>query len=295
MNTATATTPSAPSAAEVELRRSVINVDDVAIRCLEAGTGSPVVYLHGSEGLRLSITHRAIAQSHRLIALELPGFGWTPARTAHDGARASNHGARTTYDGSRTAYDGARAMAATVARALDSLGIEACAFMGHALGADVALWLAIDRPALATSLILLAPTAIRPVDSGISGKPPLTVPAPNPAHLWFSEPDANGEPAHAQQAAPPSGGPARDAEFEKAMAGIAVPVLALFGTRSTVVSTDAARLYSTLLPKCFTTMVYDAGHDIDLDRPDAVTAVVKNFLQHGETFIVNRDNAIINP
>ena len=79
------------------------------------------------------------------------------------------------------------------------------------------------------------------------------------------------------------------------MAGIAVPVLALFGTRSTVVSTDAARLYSTLLPKCFTTMVYDAGHDIDLDRPDAVTAVVKNFLQHGETFIVNRDNAIINP
>ena len=93
----------------------------------------------------------------------------------------------------------------------------------------------------------------------------------------------------------PFGGPARDAEFEKAMAGIAVPVLALFGTRSTVVSTDAARLYSTLLPKCFTTMVYDAGHDLDLDRPDAVTAVVKNFLQHGETFIVNRDNAIINP
>ena len=79
------------------------------------------------------------------------------------------------------------------------------------------------------------------------------------------------------------------------MGGVAVPVLVLFGTRSVIVSTDAAREYTRALPKCFSTLVYDAGHDIDLDRPEAVAAVVRNFLQNGESFIVNRDNGMINP
>ena len=79
------------------------------------------------------------------------------------------------------------------------------------------------------------------------------------------------------------------------MRDIAAPALALFGTRSAIVSTDAARDYVATMRKCFATMVYDAGHDIDLDRPDAVAAVTINFLQNGESFIVNRDNGMINP
>ena len=163
--------------------------------------------------------------------------------------------------------------------------------MGHSLGADVALWLAIDHPALARSLILVAPMAIRPEDSGIGGARPLVVAAHKPENLWVDE-SSNPSPT---DRSPGPGGPPRDAELEKAMAGIAIPVLALFGTRCPVISTDAAREYSRQIPKCFTTMVYDAGHEIDLDRPDAVLSVAGNFLKHGESFIVNRDSAMIHP
>lgn len=255
------------------VKSSTVRADGIDIRFLEAGIGRPLIYLHGAGGLRLSVTHRALASKRRLIAVELPGFGKTAASAAHGTARG---------------------VAATMARALQALGVEECDLMGHSLGANVALWLAIDHPSLAGALILVAPTAIRPEDSGIGGARPHEVAAQNPEHLWVNEASAVSNDS-VQDLVQKLGGPPRDAELEKSMAGLAIPVLALFGTRCMVVSTDAAREYNRGIPKCFTTMVYDAGHEIDLDRPEAVTALVGNFLQHGETFIVNRDNAMINP
>jgi len=273
VSTASVSHTTAPTVTTPAIKFSTVKADGIDIRCLEAGSGKPLVYLHGSSGLRLSATHRALASNHRLIALELPGFGKTAAKTAHGTARG---------------------IATTMAAALHAMGVEECDLMGHSLGANVALWLAIDHPTLARSLILVAPTAIRPEDSGIGGARPFVVTAHKPEHLWIDESSATSNPSMRELAQKLSG-PQRDAELEKAMAGIAIPVLALFGTRCMVVSTDAAREYNRGIPKCFTTMVYDAGHEIDLDRPDAVTSVVGNFLEHGETFIVNRDSAMINP
>lgn len=230
----------------------------------------PLVCLHGAGRLRLSATHRALAGQYRLIALELPGFGASHANASP------------------------RAVAGFMAGALKALAVDRCALMGHGIGADIALWMAIDQPAIATTLILVSPTAIRPPASGIGGSLPRNIPAINPAHIWFGDPVAPGVQAGGGDGNLHDYAP-RNPELEMAMGSISVPALALFGTRSAVVSTDAARHYNILMPKCFTTMVYDAGQDMDFDRPDAVTSVVKNFLQHGESFIVNRDNAIINP
>ena len=250
---------------------STVIVDGIKIRSLEAGAGTPLVCLHGAEGLRLSATHRALAGHYRLIALELPAIGDSLAKASE------------------------RAIAATMAKALKVLDIDSCALMGHGVGANIALWMAIDQPTIATTLVLVSPTAIRPQASGISGSLPRNIPESNPAHVWFSDPVTLEKPATSTDPDDFLNGPPRDPEIEKAMGSVSIPVLALFGTRSTLVSTDAARYYNLLMQKCFTTMVYDAGQDIDFDRPDAVTSVVKNFLQHGESFIVNRDNAIINP
>jgi len=274
VNTASAQEKSTTISQAPALKWASAHADGIEIRCLEAGAGSPLVYLHGGGGFRLSVAHRAFAECHRLVALELPGFGKTPAHASHTSARA---------------------IAATIARALESLGIDVCALMGHSVGANIALWLAIDHPALVSSLILVAPTAFRPEASGIGGSLPHEIPAQDAAHLWFGELASSQEQTSMRELARSLSGPGTDPDLAKAMGGLAIPVLALFGTRSSVVSTDAAREYSRSIPKCFTTMVYDAGHDIDLDRPDAVTAVVENFLQHGESFIVNRENAIINP
>lgn len=270
----TATMNKASDTPRPAIAATSINVDGIDIRCLQAGAGDPLVYLHGAGGLRLSMTHRALAEKYRLSALELPGFGRTAAIDAHTSARS---------------------IAATVAKAIKALGISRCVLMGHSLGANVALWIAADMPDLVGTLVLVAPTAIRPEASPDAPYLPREVAAPDPANIWFGEPVSTQlQTAMRDRARNLSGAP-RDPELLQALIKIAVPVLALFGTRSTVVSTDAAREYTARLPKCFATMVYDAGHDIDMERPDAVAALVKNFLQHGEGFIVNRDNGMIHP
>jgi hypothetical protein len=41
--------------------------------------------------------------------------------------------------------------------------------------------------------------------------------------------------------------------------------------------------------------MYDAGHEVDADRPEAFVSVVNNFLQHHEAFLMNRQSGLINP
>jgi len=264
----------APGATGPAITTTSIHVDGIDVRCLQAGAGDPLVYLHGAGGLRLSMAHRALAEKHRLIALELPGFGKTAADHAHTSARA---------------------IATTMANALKALGISRCILMGHSLGANVALWMTIDNPELVSALVLIAPTAIRPEASPDAPFLPREVAMPNPGNIWFGEPVSTQIETAMRDRARKLSSAIRDPELSQAMAKVATPVLALFGTRSTVVSTDAAREYTALLQKCFATLVYDAGHDIDMERPEAVASVVGNFLQHGESFIVNRDDGMIHP
>jgi pimeloyl-ACP methyl ester carboxylesterase len=52
-----------------DFRESFVTADDVRIRYLEAGQGSPVVHLHGAGGLMLTWRTRLRRQSAR--------WGWT--------------------------------------------------------------------------------------------------------------------------------------------------------------------------------------------------------------------------
>ena len=49
--------------------------DGFSIRYMEAGSGPVIVSLHGANGFRLSRTHDMLAESHRVIVVEVPGFG----------------------------------------------------------------------------------------------------------------------------------------------------------------------------------------------------------------------------
>jgi pimeloyl-ACP methyl ester carboxylesterase len=89
----------------------------------------------------------------------------------------------------------------------------------------------------------------------------------------------------------PSSGPDIDLPLEELKA----PTLVLFGTRDQVVKPETGRIYARRLPKCFYTLVYDAGHDIGADRPQALLAVVRDFLEHREKFLVPHGSSVINP
>jgi pimeloyl-ACP methyl ester carboxylesterase len=89
--------------------------------------------------------------------------------------------------------------------------------------------------------------------------------------------------------------PPRDPELEGQLPSLNIPVLVLFGTKDRSIPPEMGRIYRELLPSCHFVLVYDAGHAIDMDRPEAFASVVGDFLQRREGFVVDRQSTLINP
>jgi pimeloyl-ACP methyl ester carboxylesterase len=90
-------------------------------------------------------------------------------------------------------------------------------------------------------------------------------------------------------------GAARDGELEERMRGIETPVLVLFGTMDHIIPSEMGRHYKALLPHCHLIFVYDAGHAIAAERPEAFTEAVADFLTRQEAFVVTRRGTMIFP
>lgn len=116
-----------------------IDVEGVRLHYLVRGEGAPIVLLHGNgtmiEDWLVSGLLDKLAQSHRVVAFDRPGFGhssrprsriWTPA-----------------------------AQARLIAAALDELKIEKPLVVGHSFGTLVAVALALDHPKSLSGLVIL--------------------------------------------------------------------------------------------------------------------------------------------
>jgi pimeloyl-ACP methyl ester carboxylesterase len=90
-------------------------------------------------------------------------------------------------------------------------------------------------------------------------------------------------------------GPNRDPDLEGRLAALSVPTLVLFGTEDRLIPTEMGRIYREIMPNCNLIYVYDAGHHIDADRPEAFAGVVSDFLERHEQFVVTRTSSVINP
>lgn len=90
-------------------------------------------------------------------------------------------------------------------------------------------------------------------------------------------------------------GPPRDAELEGAMRELHVPTLVLFGTEDRLTPPELGRHYREILPNCSFVIVYDAAHAIYDDRPEAFAAIVADFVEHREQFVVRRESGLLYP
>ena len=121
-------------------RGAFVEVDGVRLHYVEKGTGSPVVLLHGNQAMAEDFTISGlfdlVAQQHRVIAFDRPGFGyserprekiWTPS-----------------------------AQADLIRKALVKLGVETPVVVGHSWGTLVALAYAVEHPANTAALLLLS-------------------------------------------------------------------------------------------------------------------------------------------
>ena len=105
----------------VQTRRERISV-------LEAGQGDPILCLHGLGGTKASFlsTVNALADSHRVIAADLPGFGDSdkPIGAAYDAPYFSR----------------------AVARLLDALELERAHLVGNSMGGRIAIEVGLREP-----------------------------------------------------------------------------------------------------------------------------------------------------
>jgi pimeloyl-ACP methyl ester carboxylesterase len=127
------------STAPERLRFESLRTSAGKISILGAGGGEPVVCVHGLGGTKASFlpTVAALADSYRVIALDLPGFGESDKPIA-------------------APYD-APYFAKAVAAVLDSLEIENAHLIGNSLGGRVALELGLLSPERVRRLVLLSP------------------------------------------------------------------------------------------------------------------------------------------
>jgi pimeloyl-ACP methyl ester carboxylesterase len=82
---------------------------------------------------------------------------------------------------------------------------------------------------------------------------------------------------------------------EPKLAGLNVPTLVVFGTRDDISSPGLGRVYRAQMPNCNFVLVYDAGHEVAAERPEAFSSLVGDFLERREAFIVSRKSSLLNP
>ncbi len=113
-----------------------VQVADMNIAFIEAGSGQPLIFVHGNYSSR----RWALNQLHdppegwRVIALDMPNFGESDPLTAEISIQA---------------------YADAVVGFADALGLETFALHGHSLGGSVAQTIAVSVPERVTHMILL--------------------------------------------------------------------------------------------------------------------------------------------
>ena len=125
----------------------------VRIHCVVAGSGPPLVYVHGAKGstfdFTLSVGPR-LAQKYTAVAMDRPGSGYSGRPVAGG--------------------NGPEAQAAVLRAAAAQLGLERPLLVGHSFGAAVALAWALDAPDDVAAVVTLGAYALP-----LGGPPPWVV------------------------------------------------------------------------------------------------------------------------
>ena len=112
----------------MKVRAGTLSVAGIKTHYLRAGSGEPVVLLHGlgasSYSWRFAVP--ALADRFDVIAPDLPGFGRSDKPWDHDYSVAGQH--------------------RWVMSFLDGLGVKKARFVGNSMGGVISLWAALETP-----------------------------------------------------------------------------------------------------------------------------------------------------
>jgi pimeloyl-ACP methyl ester carboxylesterase len=275
-----------------EHQRWVI-LDGQPVNVIELGSsGSPLVFVHGLSGSWPNWLEQlpVLAAKHRVIALDLPGFGHSPMPTE-----------QISISGYARLLD----------RLLDTLELDAAAIVGNSMGGFIGAELAIAFPQRVERLVLVSAAGISTYDhrgavrtvpvlrraerilaaytawmasksDTVARRPRLRDatlnvvtrhPSRLPAALAAEQLRGSGKPGFMQ---------ALEAnltyDFRERLPEIACPTLIVWGEDDRLINARDAAVFAELIPDSRVVMYADTGHMSMLERPTAFNALLEEFL-----------------
>jgi pimeloyl-ACP methyl ester carboxylesterase len=217
------------------------------------GRGRALVYLHPAGGLRWTRFLNEISKSRAVHMPTFPGFDGTP-----------------TEEGLHSRRDLAR----LVAEYIDGVG-KPLDVMGCSFGGAVALWLAIERPDCVDHLVLESPGGLQSIDRAY------------PEKIDFEEKAEEIQAQNRSMLARYGAEDGIDPELHQNLDKVQAVTLILSGTEDRIVGKESVQLLKSRLRHAFLVYVWDAAHNIEVDQPGRMLALVQSFLERSDAFVVN--------
>lgn len=288
--------PISPDEIWSPLPRQHITVDGVDIAYVDSGgTGSPIVFVHGLSSYTSFWEYQipAFTGEHRVLALDLPGYGAS--------ARPDAPCTPPWY-------------ANVVSAWMTAVGVDKATVVGHSMGGQIALTLAITAPERVERLVLSAPAGLEPFNPGAAkfmkdfwterraiGTTEEQVRA-NFLTQVFNRRDAGVERlieervrlglsprfAGTSVAVARSVAGMLDYPVRERLGQVKVPTLVVFGTADRMIpnpiftggaTRSIARVAEERIPGARVVMIPGAGHTVHHDAPDAFNTALKEFLK----------------
>jgi pimeloyl-ACP methyl ester carboxylesterase len=267
-------------------------VNTIELGAEEANSGQPIVFVHGLSGSWPNWLEQlpVLAERHRVIALDLPGFGHSPMPAEE-----------ISIPGYARLLD----------RILQQLRIDAAVVVGNSMGGFIGAELAIAFPRRVERLVLVSaaglsthahPGATRAVPSmrrlerilapsgawvasrsdAVARHPRLReaalsvvvrYPSRLPAALVAEQIRGAGKPGFIQalQAT-------LDYDVRERLPEIACPTLVVWGDRDRLITVRDADVFAQMIPDSRKVIFHDTGHMAMLERPAAFNALLEDFL-----------------
>jgi 4,5:9,10-diseco-3-hydroxy-5,9,17-trioxoandrosta-1(10),2-diene-4-oate hydrolase len=266
-----------------------INVDDQPVNVIEMGSGAPLVFIHGLSGSWQNWLEQVpvFAQEHRVIALDLPGFGHSPMPREKISIRG---------------------YASLLDRLFDVLEIDAAAIVGNSMGGFIAAELALAFPQRVERMVLVSPAGISTAKAGahlpwlrrserilaastawiasksdtVARRPRLrnatlsvvaVHPSRLPAPLVAEQLRGSGKPGFFDAVEAIVSYPLRDRLPE-----IVCPSLIVWGDHDPLITVRDAEVFAELIPGSRKVIFEDTGHVAMLERPAAFNELLEGFL-----------------
>jgi pimeloyl-ACP methyl ester carboxylesterase len=269
-----------------------VTVEDRPVNVIDLGEGPPIVFVHGLGGSWQNWLEQlpVFAASHRVVALDLPGFGRSPM--PREQITISFY-------------------ARVLDRVMDALGIDAAAVVGNSMGGFVSAELAIAFPQRVERMLLAAPAGVsnfgnseglrlarlfrgtRPLPTligswlaanadAVTRRPGLRArvlagvashPGRLPAQLVAEQVRGAGKPGFLDALEANL-----DYDFRDRLPEIVCPTLVVWGDGDRVISVRDADVYTELIANARKVILPDTGHVPMLERPARFNELLEGFL-----------------